>query len=348
MNLFSQNFSAPFRGQFHEEYDAFQRLYAHQLIECRTGGHVVDQMRRLVEDHVTEPLSSVADAVHRWLSDRYDTKLWHVVVWNGARRRFSFDSQFYVTSSASQVNAAALSVDAEHLAAVDLKLSRTAQHAAVVFNLMLRLHADKPRDAGVHHSRLLVSRYFRRAAIYVDSGNQHVRRGFLPYHNVSTGKMSLTILPSAAYVNEQLNRTTDDVHDTSAAGWRLPVHVKALLNDHGLCLSVKDDHAAGWQWLNQRPFSRQLGQLWTWADGRITNRHGLCLTSGSVYAYQAPCPSTGHQLVTWRRQGYSVVDSSGRCLTASGSDEWISLTDCNNASGQQWYFTKDGATREDF
>ena len=152
MNFFSQNFSAPFRGQFHEEYDAFQRLYAHQLIECRTGGHVLDQMRRLVEDHVTEPLSSVADAVHRWLSDRYDTKLWHVVVWNGARRRFSFDSQFYVTSSASQVNAAALSVDAEHLAAVDLKLSRTAQHAAVVFNLMLRLHADKPRDAGVHQS----------------------------------------------------------------------------------------------------------------------------------------------------------------------------------------------------
>jgi len=326
--------SAPFREQFHEEYDAFQRLYDHQLIECRTGGHVVDQMRRLVEDHVTEPLTSLADAVHRWLSDRYDTKLWHVVVWNGSRSRLSFGSEFYVTSSSFNVNAAALSVDAEHLAAVQLNLSRTTQHAAVLFDLILRLHAGKPLDAAVHQSRLLVSRHFRRAAIYVDSGNRHERRGFVPYLNVnvSRGKMSLTLLPSTS-------------HDTSATGWRLPVHAMALLNERGLCLSVKDDHAAGWQWTNQRPFSRQLGQLWNWTDGRITNRHGLCLTGGSAYAYQAPCPSTD---ATWRRQGYSVVDSSGRCLTASGSDEWISLTDCDNRSGQQWYFSKDGSNREDF
>ena len=240
----------------------------------------------------------IADVLDSYLSDRYDTKMFHLVVWEGSRTAVSFGSGFYVATTLMRLHAA---VYFGHKSSRKTTISATSTYDGDDLQMAAlgRPHAQHMKlfanDVNTHGNYL---HWVRQS---VESANQHVTS--YAYCSATLEQRG-QVEPSGYLAADQ----TVNLRVLPSVTVAPPADNMALINGFGLALSVSSD---GWtlsDWLEQRPFAASHDQVWSLMVDRLRNLRGFCvspsLSAAHRYTYvvQRDCNwQVEHQ--EWRREG---------------------------------------------
>jgi hypothetical protein len=274
------------------------RLLKKQLDRCRQVDHVVHQLHTMLRRNGHRSADSIADALDSYLSDRYDTKDFHLVVWEGSRTSLSFGSGFYVATTLLRLHAAVYFGDRS---SQQLQISSATTYTGDDLQMAalgrphdehMKQFANDVNTHGnyLHWVRQSVESQHKHVTSYVYCSAELEQRGKVEPsgYTVADGTVNMEVLPSVKVAE--------------------PADNMALINGYGLALSVSSGGWTNSNWLEQRPCAGTDDQVWSLIVDRLRNLRGFCLSPSLsaahsyTYVMQLDCNwQVDHQ--EWRREG---------------------------------------------
>lgn len=303
---------------------------------CRDPSAVISEMARIELENRGKSNDELADLVYSYLSDRFDTLRWFVLV-HSEKKGYCPDKiivtkDFYIINQDVQnpmIAAISISPDNPSLFDQNALGKLTSQK---LYNLI---------DIGP--DKLSFAAMIKGKASFRSNPNTHIVKttirdkctlpGSHTFVASQTVHMEYDVLIFPA---NNFNQVRNGIHlkNHPIAPW---TGYKAIYNRHGKALSVKDDYENDWQWIWQKNYHGGKGQLWTYTTSRqLVNKNGMCLTVSSFgfdnspkYVYQERCNESNPRQI-WDLVNGQIFNAVEGCLQVTdnrpGNKEWLYTT----------------------